>query len=431
MKKQLLTIALLALCTLASARPEGDTITQPILVVGRQFNEAGNIVAQYNLDFSYNLDGTLKEFNFPGREKTKYHYYGDSIYREETFNYQFTYWQEDYYWYYDKSGKLDWSKRIWGEDYWSNEYYYYYYDEHDRLIRKDCGYYPNHIETRWTWEYSEDEKEVTESWQTSGGRPLAQYIYFYNDIHTLLTKQETKYNNSGVINEIKLTTYSYAPSGKLEAEVTQALENEEWVNSSIIQYQYDDNERITEIQKGSWEPEQQSWRINRRRVFEYADEEMKVTITFLKMPDDQWVWDDYNGYYDQIFFDPPMNTVHQRAMRVLGESFYQVNGINDIDPVNQLEITFVYTGIPNYMDVPQTTQTDVVVYPNPGKEEVTVRANTERAVIRFYDQQGRLLVSKPFDFSTSLSTENWTPGLYIWEVWHDTQREAFGKWIKE
>ena len=59
MKKLLFTIALLALSTLASARPEGDTITQPILVVGRQLDGNGNVIAQYNLDFSYNLDGTL------------------------------------------------------------------------------------------------------------------------------------------------------------------------------------------------------------------------------------------------------------------------------------------------------------------------------------------------------------------------------------
>ena len=118
-------------------------------------------------------------------------------------------------------------------------------------------------------------------------------------------------------------------------------------------------------------------------------------------------------------------------MRFLGNSFYYADGVDPIDPVNQLEVTYAFTGIPNYMDVPQASKTDVAVYPNPGREEVTVRANTERAVVRFYDQQGRLLVSKPFDFSTTVGTGNWTPGLYIWEVWHDTQREASGKWIKK
>ena len=118
-------------------------------------------------------------------------------------------------------------------------------------------------------------------------------------------------------------------------------------------------------------------------------------------------------------------------MRFLGNSFYYADGVDPIDPVNQLEVTYAFTGIPNYMDVPQASKTDVAVYPNPGREEVTVRANTERAVVRFYDQQGRLLVSKPFDFSTTVGTGNWTPGLYIWEVWHDTQRAASGKWIKK
>ena len=431
MKNLLLTIVLIALSTLASARPEGDTITQPILVVGRQLDESGNVVAQYNLDFSYNLDGTLKEFLFPGREKTQYHYYGDSIYYEQTLNYKFTYWGEDCYWYYDKNDKLDRMEHLWEYNYFgNNEYLYFYYDEDDRLIRKDCGGYPNHIETYWTWEYSEDGKEVTETYQTMAPRPLQRNTYHYDEIHTLLSKQVEIYDNAGVVSSTKLTAYSYTPYGKTETETTQALNDGEWVNSSIVEYAYDDKDRVTEIRFGSWNLEEQSWHITRKKVFEY-EEEMKTTITFLKLVDEQWVWDDYSSY-EPIFFDPPMNTIHQRAMRFLGERFYYcVEPSVSIDPVNQLEITYAFTGIPNYMDVPQAAKTDVVVYPNPGREEVTVRAATERAVIRFYDQQGRLVVSKPFDFSTSVSTGNWSPGLYIWEVWHDTQREASGKWIKK
>ena len=429
MKKLLFTIALLALSTLASARPEGDTITQPILVVGRQLDGNGNVIAQYNLDFSYNLDGTLKEFNFPHREKTRYHYYGDSIYYEETLNYKFTYWGEDNYWYYDKSGKLERMEHLWQNNYFESEYFNYYYDEHDRLVRKDWGLYPSPLLTYWTWEYSEDGREVTEYYWTRGGTLMNRYTYLYDDVHTLLSKQVDKYD-SGALSWTNLTTYSYTPSGKLESEVKRNLTDGQWVNYTIVNYVYDDKDRVTEISKGSWSEEEQSWHFTKREVLEYNEEEMKTTISFLKLAGDQWVRDNYSSD-EPIFFDPPMNTVHQRAMRFLGNSFYLADGVDPIDPVNQLEVTCAFTGIPNYMDVPQASKTDVAVYPNPDREEVTVRANTERAVVRFYDQQGRLLVSKPFDFSTTVGTGNWTPGLYIWEVWHDTQREASGKWIKK
>ena len=67
---------------------------------------------------------------------------------------------------------------------------------------------------------------------------------------------------------------------------------------------------------------------------------------------------------------------------------------------------------------------------NPGKDMITVSAQTENAVIRFYDMQGHLLIAKPFDFNTTVNTGDWTPGMYFWEIWNSTQKEASGKWMK-
>ena len=74
---------------------------------------------------------------------------------------------------------------------------------------------------------------------------------------------------------------------------------------------------------------------------------------------------------------------------------------------------------------------EVILYSNSSNNAVTVKAPTENAVIRFYDLQGRLLLAKPFDFNTTISTSQWTPGIYLWELWNGTRKEASGKWVKE
>ena len=61
----------------------------------------------------------------------------------------------------------------------------------------------------------------------------------------------------------------------------------------------------------------------------------------------------------------------------------------------------------------------------------SIKAPVENSVIRFYDMQGRLLMAKPFDFSTTISTGDWSQGVYLWEIWNGTQKEASGKWVKE
>ena len=75
--------------------------------------------------------------------------------------------------------------------------------------------------------------------------------------------------------------------------------------------------------------------------------------------------------------------------------------------------------------------TDICVYPNPGSDNLKVETPVEDAVIRFYNLQGQLMLARPFDFSTEISAEDWPSGMYLWEIWHDSQKEACGKWVKE
>lgn len=90
-----------------------------------------------------------------------------------------------------------------------------------------------------------------------------------------------------------------------------------------------------------------------------------------------------------------------------------------------------YIKRPTFISESQHDTAEYHVYPNPGKDEVTIKALVENAVIRFYDPQGRLLLAKPFNFNTTVNTGRWAPGTYLWELWNGTQKEASGKWVRE
>jgi hypothetical protein len=41
------------------------------------------------------------------------------------------------------------------------------------------------------------------------------------------------------------------------------------------------------------------------------------------------------------------------------------------------------------------------------------------------------MTARMFSFDTSIDTENWPTGIYVWEIIHDNQKAASGKWVKK
>ena len=71
------------------------------------------------------------------------------------------------------------------------------------------------------------------------------------------------------------------------------------------------------------------------------------------------------------------------------------------------------------------------VYPNPGRNKIKVESPNENSVIRICNLQGRVVLSKRFDFAAEINIESLPSGIYCWEIWHENQIEASGKWVKE
>ena len=88
------------------------------------------------------------------------------------------------------------------------------------------------------------------------------------------------------------------------------------------------------------------------------------------------------------------------------------------------------------------------VYPNPGKDVLNIRTALQNAHVEIYDLSGKLIFNHEITGSiTSINTENWPAGVYIWKVYTNqagpsTLRWASGtagsgtlvetgKWVKE
>ena len=71
-------------------------------------------------------------------------------------------------------------------------------------------------------------------------------------------------------------------------------------------------------------------------------------------------------------------------------------------------------------------------YPNPGKDVLNIRTGLRDAWVEVYDLNGKLIYHQEItDETTSINTENWASGSYVWKVISNGKEAETGKWIKE
>lgn len=432
MKTKTLLLLGLVITKLLEAQTSSDIIMQPGHFVSRQITNTGEVTKEYDAGFSYSQDGKLSDFNFPDFSLSSHYTYEDHLLANvlthhygghPLFDESLTYQYED--------GKIKSFFHGWGAMN-RNECWTYTYDENGRLARKDYGTNSSDTINYFLYEYEDDDRTVTETSYVQILQGSWQVVWVPNKITTsrysedyqLLSVQTDKfnYNGGGEITQSVLLTYLYTPSGRLAEEITQILVEEEWANNAIMRYMYDDLGRVSEQQNGIWSKNLDDWTINQKVVFETSEDGSIYTVSFLKKVDDNWEWDLFNN--QTLFF----NNVSKSQQQALGYFVYE--DMNGSASVNQFEFEMTPTERPFYLS-PEKEEITYSIFPNPGKDNITIKAPVENSVIRFYDLQGRLLLAKPFDFNTTVNTDNWTPGLYLWEIWNGPMKEASGKWIKD
>ena len=426
MKKNcvLLLLAIISTNWLVAQEPAED-LAQPRNIIGRQINTSGEVTKEYEASFSYLPDGKLDDFQFPEWGVSNSFIYEDDYLTSMVLRQQGTW---PYYSvvtsYTYEEGRVKTEERSEGPSTAAEYFEYEYYDD-GRLQRKTFAH--NQVYGYSIYEYGEGEKTSVEShfWTPSEYEAHLEYRVTsrYDDMYALLVRQKDTYDTSGEITQSKRTVYTYTEEGLLEAEVSQTLSEGEWVNGAIHSYVYDDEGRVIEQQEGAWSAGLGDWSVTKRTVHEYSPEGMTCTVSFYKKSGDGWVWDVFSG--QRMFFDPELKR-QQETMNCFG--YIEWNGSAQ---VNQFEFEMVYTRTPTYMSVDRKEDVVFGIFPNPGRDEVTIKAPCEGAVVRFYDMRGRTVFAKPFDFDVSVGTGSWAPGIYLWEIWSGTEKGASGKWIKE
>ena len=443
MKKTLILSAMLFLSAGWLKAQETDSIFQPIHAVGKRFDASGVVTKTYHADFGYETDGKLHSFVFPDYNLSTTLTYEDNK-LDQWFTHQPSSWPGHPYqkivnYTYDDWGRIEYIDRIQGVD-GNASYEKYEYDDQGRLERKEEGELfmgAQVCRNYWLYEYENDGKNMTASkYNVSHDASQQTHVYLssmstslYSENYAIMSVQTECYNSEGVMYKKTLETYGYTENGQLESEITQQFVDDEWVNTDTKTYSYDGNDHLIEYRTGIWSHELDDWEFTRKTVFQYERSTMLYTVSFYKISDGEWVRDVYKPFVEldkTVFFGADLCLQEECIQQM---SYESMDDLNSTD-ISQFELTMQYIKRPTYTYVDQTDDVRFGLFPNPGKDHVTIKALVENSVIRFFDLQGRLLLAKPFDFSTTVNTDGWAPGIYLWEIWNGTRKEATGKWVK-
>lgn len=432
MKKSLLT---LILCTVAMgigyAQFTDGLVLQPTSVCAKHFDASGQLIKEMTSTYGYDIEGKLTEYYFPNHSLWSTYSYNDNLLMQEyiqhggghpVYDESFNYTYENF--------KVKTKSHLWGAMN-ENEYWVYSYNDDGRLERIDKkDGYDSDYRRHWLYQYENGGRTKIESYYSSydGFVLVMRTEYEYDEAYNLLSAYREKYNSSGVTTQTTLITHTYTPSGKKAEQVTQTLTEGEWVNTEIIRYVYDDNDRVTEWQVGSWSDENADWELTSRTTYELDEEALTLTVTFYKKSGDEWVWEDYDwlvNHKQPVFFEPYL-VEQEHALR-----YYGYDDLYETEHINQFVFTLAEMNEPTYVSTEEHQSLKYSIYPNPSTGKLSALAPTEDAVIRLYNLQGQLVLARPFDFSAEINAEELPSGIYVWEIWHDSQKQAGGKWVKE
>ena len=441
MKKRILSTLFICAAAVGSAYASSlnDSIAQPSHITLTRHNTSGEVLESTTADFGYYNEGKLKTFNAAFDNPGKTYYYEGDFLKKISIKHGTehpVYFDAFHYSY--ENGKLS---SIYHEpDEYDITHAYrdrFHYDAYGRLERKEhfdyYNYYFNEIDSLWsycTYEYLDNgktRKETLYQYQDSKEYELVSIeTYRYDDDYRLISIQKDSEESP-----LTLTTYTYTDNGEVETETKQNWEDGQWVNASMFVNIFDAEGRIEEHQMGEWSGSE--WNLNKKAVYVYDANGLCKNISIFRETEDLWAWDYEDDavlytiiiypYYPfkgniPVFNDPLLamqdSDLHECC------AFY-----------NEMEIEYNYTETPTYNTVDEKNNESCKVYPNPGNSSVTVTAPFERSVVRFYDLQGRLIHAQLFDFSADINTADWKSGIYLWEVWQDTQKAVSGKWVKQ
>ena len=430
MKKLISIIVILAFVTSAKATVY-DSIAFPNHIVGRTLNDAGQVTNEYPSDFIYDENGTLTRYDFPTMLSSTYSFidYPSMVSSVYISYFGHPIITENHTYQYNDFNQIMHSAHIHSMD--GIAYYDYLYDDNHKLtqINHDVTdpYDPDYeYHTRHTYEYEDNNRTRIDTYYAGYETMFlnTRTTNHYNERMRLLTCQTEKYNNAGEITSNTLKTYLYTESNKTDYVITQTLNNGVWVNSGITHFLFDDKDRIIEYQTGSWSEENGDWIISHKMLYDYNDEDQKLTLSFRKKANGEWVWDSYSG--QTLFYEPDLKEWEQA-----------LNNYNNLN-INQFELDLHYmmqeitfpslsewyyeivwdNGNITYQHLEYTADTTI----NEERPKVLVRSNTQ------YDRDTVTEVTHEYILEQNNKVYWWNKDLEEFTLLYDYEAETGDEW---
>ena len=419
-----------------------DSIGYPDHIVGRKFNGA-NLTAEYVSDFTYNdQNGMLDHFYFPN----DYRYTHFSFFEypskpssisasigsgksDEQLTMDPPVTTEQLTFTYEDDHQIRHSDHYRGNDYYDeiNNHYDYYYNDH-RLYQKISSC----TEDGETWVFARNrysyengnKTRIDSAYSGSNLRLSTVTTTVYDDALRIQNVQTASFNASGEITAQTQKFYTYTANNKTDTIITRTLIDGEWFNSDIAHYVYDIKNRVVEYQTGSWSVENSRWDITKKVLYGFNDETQKVTISFRKKIDGEWVWDVFSG--QSLFND---SQLYEWQRQLSSYSSFQVN---------QFEISMHYDMVETvfpvlsewYYEI-QMEDGDITYQHLEYASDTTVNNDRTKIIVRtnqIYDKEGQTFVTHEYIKEQNNKVYWWNKDLEEFTLLYDYNAGVGDEW---
>ena len=428
MKKSILALIVVVFGS-ATCLAQQEMVLQHTHIVAKRINSNGVVTGELTSNFTYNTDGKLTHYGFPGYGISANYYYSGDYLTEESISHageQLTYMENNLFTY--EEGRLKTKSHIMSQMGNSLFWAYDYYND-GRLERVDKRQDDEEeAHEHWLYEYEDEGRTVTESYCTSyvsqGMLLREKTTSHYDSDYTLSDRLIERFDVSGEPTSSELITYT--ESGQLEQCAIQVPGDGQWVNSRVTRYTYDEEDRVTEKADGSWSAENNDWAFTKRITYQLSEDGQTYTVSFFRKSNGEWVWDVYDNFDDQPVLYGSYLKAQQRA---LGYLVY--DGLYGEGNINQFEITLELTKMPVYLETNEVPELPMGIYPNPTTGMVSVSGvNLRQAEV--YNALGQLVATATGNGSQITVDLNGLPaGLYFVNITDSDGRMCVRKVVKQ
>ena len=425
MKKAVLTLVISLIAVSGIAQSMDGIIAQPTHVIGKRINVSGQVTYSLEADFTYDEEGKFFRFLLPSYSlSSAFVYDGDYLsfnctshnggYPSNMECIEYTY----------EDGRIKHVSHEWDQmnapKHWE---YKYFGDGRLRQIDYSEGYEINY-QQHYIYEYEDGGNTVIENYWTSWDdmKLRRKTVKHYDDNFDLATVLIEAYNATGVLASSTLETYTYTPMGTVDTQITQSFISEEWVNSRIQRFVYDDFGRVVEQQNGDWSEENGDWDITKKITFEYENMEDRAiyTVSFYKKSGENWVWDVFDN--QTILFGSHLKNQQKSLV------YFDFEDYNGSGQINQFEFTFSNTVEPTYLNIEDKDLSLCTIHPNPTTGLVFIE-DEKPSEVQVFNALGQLV--KTVQNTNEVSLEGLPQGVYLLRVTSKGGKVFSDKVVKE